>query len=108
MRSFQSSRVNSVNGARRWMPALLTRMSGRSPVLLDLADTAVDGGLIGDVERADPRLAAGLLRQVAGRGLDLVEVATVDGDPAAGLEQPLGEGQPDAAAGPADQCGGAG
>ena len=27
-RSFQSCSVNSVNGARRWMPALLTRMSG--------------------------------------------------------------------------------
>jgi len=64
----------------------------RSPLLLDVGDSAVDGVLIGDVERADRGLAPGLLGQIQRRCLDLVDVAAVDGDPAARLEQALGEG----------------
>ena len=60
--------------------------------MLDGGDPAVDIGQVGDVERADPGFSAGFVGQCGCRDGGLLDVASVDDHPGAGLEQTLGEG----------------
>ena len=62
-----------------------------APVVLDGGDTPVDGGQVGDVERADPGLATGFISQSGCRDGGLLDVAAVDHHPGTGLEQALGK-----------------
>ena len=80
-RSFQSCKRELDERRTALDAGVVDQDVGRSPLLLDVGDSAVDGVLIGDIERADPGLTAGLLASRAAVVSTCVDVATVDGDP---------------------------
>ena len=97
MMSSQSFCLNSWNGARRWMPALLTRMSIRPWRAIAAATPASHRVALHDVERGDVGRVA-RRRVSACDGLaQLVRLAPVEDDRGAGLGHAARDGEAEAA-----------
>ena len=102
MSSRQSASVNFSSGARRWMPALLTRMSIGPEAGLDGVHAGVHLRGVGDVEGAHVNARAGGANCASGF-IQGGPVAPIEDHMGAGASQRSGDGVADAARGSGDE-----